>query len=189
MEAPGDTVSILLDEGLDDPARLRLLLPAVYEQLRAAAQGILAGERPGHTLQATALVHEAYLRLVGDRRIPWASQAHFYTAAAEAMRRVLLDHARARARRKRGGGRAAGDVSTLADLAEAEPGEVLRFDGAIGRLEQEAPEAAAVVRLRFFAGLSVDEAAAALGVSPATVDRRWAAARAWLYQHLERPGT
>ena len=175
---------VLLDASLDDAQRLAELLPAVYDQLRAAAQQALLAERPGHTLQATALVNEAYLRLVGDRQVPWANQQHFYVAAAEAMRRVLLDHARARGRVKRGGGRSALDITTLADLAEAEAEDIVRFDEAIRRLEEESADAAMVVRLRFFAGLSVDQAASALGVSPATVDRRWALARAWLFSHL-----
>lgn len=184
MPGTRDTATILLDGSLSEPQRVSELLPLVYEQLRAAAQQALALERHGHTLQATALVHEAYLRLVGDRKIPWANQAHFYVAAAEAMRRVLLDHARARGRQKRGGGKAPADVSSVADLAEAEPAEIVRFDEAVRRLEEESAEAAMVVRLRFFAGLSVEQTAGAMGLSSATVDRRWSFARAWLYERL-----
>lgn len=184
MAASGDTASILLDDSLDADARLGQLLPPVYDQLRAAAQKMLAVERPNHTLQATALVHEAYMRLVGDRKVPWANQAHFYVAAAEAMRRILLDHARGKGCKKRGGGRVAREVSSLGELADAHEAEIVRFDDAIGRLERDSPEAAMVVRLRFYAGLSVDQTAAALATSPATVDRRWASARAWLFEHL-----
>lgn len=168
-------------------ARVDELVPAVYEQLRALAQRELAAERAGHTLQATALVHEAFVRLAGERRIPWASEGHYYVAAAEAMRRVLLDHARAKGRVKRGGGqeRSAQDISSLADLADAESEVIVRFDEHVQRLGEEVSnEAAMVVRLRFFAGLSVDQAAAALGISPATVDRRWAVARAWLLARM-----
>ncbi len=104
-ESPESTADLLLDESLDSSARAEKLLPLVYEQLRATAQRAMADERPDHTLQATALVHEAFLRLVGDREIPWTGRAHFYVAAAEAMRRILLDHAKARGRIKRGGGR------------------------------------------------------------------------------------
>ncbi len=180
-----DTVAILQNPSLNDAQRVERLLPEVYEQLRAAAQQVLSQERTGHTLQATALVHEAYLRLVGDRKVPWASQAHFYVAAAEAMRRVLLDHARARGRQKRGGGKAPESVSSVADLADAEPDHIVRFDDAVRRLEAESAEAAMVVRLRFFAGLSVDQTAAAMGVSTSTVDRRWSFARAWLYEEMK----
>ena len=184
MSAPSDTVAILSDPTLDDAARLQRLLPAVYGQLRAAAQKALETERPDHTLQATALVHEAYLRLVGDRDIPWANQAHFYVAAAEAIRRVLLDHARSKGRIKRGGGQKPVALTSIGELAAADPDEILRFDEALRRLEEESADAAAVVRLRVFSGLSVDKTAAALGISAATVDRRWAFARAWLFDHL-----
>ncbi len=180
------TLAILLDETKDSAHRVECLLPLVYDQLRAVAQRALAAERPGHTLQATALVHEAYLKLVGEREIPWASRAHFYVAAAEAMRRILIDHARARGRVKRGGGgggRARLTLSDVTDLA-SKPDEIVRFDEAFGRLEGESSEAAAIVRLRFFAGLSVEQTAEALGVSTSTVDRRWAFARAWLYRAL-----
>jgi RNA polymerase sigma factor (TIGR02999 family) len=175
------TLTILLDGTKDSAQRVECLLPLVYDQLRAVAQRALAAERPDHTLEATALVHEAYLRLVGDREIPWGSRSHFYVAAAEAMRRILLDHARARGRVKRGGGRDRLTLSDVADLA-TKPDEIVRFDEAFRRLEGESPEAAAIVRLRFFAGLSVEQTAEALGVSTSTVDRRWAFARARLYQ-------
>lgn len=178
------TLEILLDESQDDDARIAVLLPLVYDQLRAIAQKALAAERPDHSLQATALVHEAYLRLVGDRAVPWSGKAHFYVAAAEAMRRILIDHARGRARVKRGGGRSALSLSTVADLAGEDSAEILGFDEAFRRLEIEQSEAADVVRLRFYAGLSIDQTAEALGVSSNTVDRRWAFARAWLYRAM-----
>jgi len=178
------TLHLLLDESLDSSARAEKLLPLVYDQLRAIAQRAMAGERPGHTLQATALVHEAFLKLVGDREIPWTGKAHFYVAAAEAMRRVLLDHAKARGRVKRGGGRPPLALTSVAELAARDSYEVLMFDEAFRRLEDESPEAAAIVRLRFFAGLGVEHTAEALGVSTSTVDRRWAFARAWLYRQL-----
>lgn len=165
------------------------MVPLVYEQLRSAAQRELAAERQGHTLSATALVHEAYLRLVGQRQVPWAGRGHFYAAAAEAMRRVLIDHARGRRRLRRGGGDAARpDAAALASISElfaSDCGEeFLMLDSALRRLEVEDPEAAQVVRLRFFAGLSGDETALALGKSPSTVDRDWAWARAWLFRQL-----
>ncbi len=183
-ESAESTADLLLNESLDSSARADKLLPLVYEQLRAIAQRAMADERPDHTLQATALVHEAFLRLVGDREIPWAGKAHFYVAAAEAMRRILLDHAKARARVKRGGAKPPLALTDVADLAAGDSHELLMFDEAFRRLEDESPEAAAVVRLRFFAGLGVGHTAEALGISTSTVDRRWAFARAWLFRQL-----
>jgi RNA polymerase sigma factor (TIGR02999 family) len=161
------------------------LLPLVYDQLRKAAQMQMDGERKNHTLSSTALVHEAYLKLIGPREVPWASRAHFYAAAAEAMRRILLDHAKGRARIKRGGpGLRTEAIVDVADLATQEPEEIVRFDEAFRRLEVESPDGAAVARLRFYAGLSIEQTAAALGLSTSTVDRRWAFARAWLFRQL-----
>lgn len=167
------------------------LLPLVYGQLRKKAQLLMAGERRDHTLSATAMVHEAYLRLAGPREVPWAGRGHFYAAAAEAMRQILLDHAKGRARIKRGGPRASVgqsaqgmDFEDLTALACRDSEQIMRFDDAFRRLETESPDGAAVARLRFFAGLSVEQTAAALGLSTSTVDRRWAFARAWLFWRL-----
>ena len=152
-----DVTRLLGEVAGGDAAAAGELLPLVYDQLRAVAQQRMNSERPEHTLQATALVHEAFLRLVGPRQIPWESQGHFYAAAAEAMRRILIDHARARKREKRGGERQKVALNVV-DLAKAEnPDEILALDEAFARLEGQEPEAAAVVRLRFFAGLSVAE--------------------------------
>ena len=188
---PQDATLLLTAAAAGDAQAAESLLPLVYDQLRRAAQNQLAGEShagDGHTLSATVLVHEAYLKLVGPRDVPWAGQAHFYAAAAEAMRRLLIDHARARKRLKRGGGRRPLDITSLADLASADPTAILRFDEAFRRLEEVSEDAAGVARLRLFAGLSVDQTAAALGVSSATVDRRWAIARAWLFDRFREPG-
>jgi RNA polymerase sigma factor (TIGR02999 family) len=161
------------------------LLPVVYAQLRAIAQQHMNNERAAHTLEATALVHEAYLRLVGSEDVGWDSRAHFFTAAAEAMRRILIEHARARQRIKRGGAERQRVPLTGLDLAaEHDAEEVLAVDEAFRRLVVEDPSAANVVRLRFFAGLSVAETAAALGISERTVAREWAFARAWLADAL-----
>ena len=178
---------LLQDPAAADCARL---LELVYEQLRVIARQRMNAERGDHTLQATALVHEAYLRLVGDQNTQWAGRAHFFAAAAEAMRRILVEHARARARVKRGGdssGRPARRVPlNVLDLTEeSDPGEILALEEQIRRLETDEPEVGAVVRLRFFAGLSGDDTAAALGISPRQVDRLWAYARAWLHRALE----
>ncbi len=161
------------------------LVAAVYVQLRALAQQRLRGERVGHTLTATALVHEAYLRLSQGRRVPWASEAHFYVAAADAMRRILLDHARSRGRVKRGGGRKGVPTSVLDLAAEPDANEIVALDQHLCRLEEEHPDAAMVVRLRFYAGLTIDRTAEVLGQSPRQVDRVWAYARAWLYRAMQ----
>jgi RNA polymerase sigma factor (TIGR02999 family) len=142
-------------------------------------------ERRDHTLQATALVHEAYAKLVGANDIPWSGRAGFFHAASEAMRRILIDHARRRNARKREGGAVRILLHDVADLAAAEDSaEILAFDEAFVRLEQDHPQAAAVVRLRFYAGLGVEEVAEALSVSARTVNREWTFARAWLHAAL-----
>ena len=173
-----------------DPDAPGELLALVYSQLRAAAQRQMNAERVPHTLGATALVHEAYLRLVGPRELPWQGRAHFYAAAVQAMRQILVDHARAKAAAKRGGGAARRAVLDLARLpdpnSEEESAGFLILDEAISRLESAAPDAAAVVRMRFFGGLSTEETARALGVSEPTVKRAWTFARAWLKDWIER---
>lgn len=184
------TVGILLDATRPDGERAEALLPLVYEQLRAGAQRMLAGERAGHTLSATALVHEAYVRLVGARDVAWSGRAHFYAAAVEAMRRILIDHARARGGRGVSGREARMRALRLAGLGE---GEIVgnldglaALDGALVRLEGVDARAAAVVRLRFYAGLELGQAALALGISERTAKRDWAFARGWLRSELER---
>lgn len=183
------TLALLSDDALSTDERLRALLPLVYGELRALAQRMMAGEHKGHTLQATALAHEAFMRLVGPREIPWQNRAHFFSAAAEAMRRILIDHARVKGAAKRGGRqarRAALDLSTLPDpTSETEAAGFLILDEALARLETVDPAAAEIVRLRYFAGLSVEDVAAMLDVSSPTVKRSWAFARAWLREFIE----
>ncbi len=166
------------------------LLPMVYSELRDAAQRALRGERAGHTLQATALVHEAWLKLMGPRDVPWRNRGHFLAAAAEAMRRILVDHARARTAQRRGGKaakRAAIELTSLPDPAsEEQSAGFLLLDEAMQALAAVEPRAAEVVRLRYFVGLTIDEAALALGASPATVERDWAFARSWLKDAIAR---
>lgn len=162
------------------------LLTLVYGELRRLAASKLAGERPGHTLQATALVHEAYLRLLGDEEGHWENRAHFFSAAATAMWRILVDAARRKAQLKRGGGLKRRELDE-ADLIEWPASvDVLAVDEALGKLAEDDPVKADLVKLRFFTGLSVDEAGRALGISRTTADRYWRFARAWLLSELRK---
>ena len=158
------------------------LLPVVYEELRRLAQQQLADERTGHTLQATALVHEAFIRLARGRGDGWLTQQQFFVAAADAMRKILIDHARCRGRLKRAGSRRRVPLDLVCAAAEMDHEEILELDDLIQKLEKSSEQAAAVVRLRFYGGLSVDQTAAALDVSPSTVDRAWTSARVWLWR-------
>lgn len=168
-------------EQRDDAADL---LPQVYEELRILARYRMAQESVEHTLQATALVHEAYMRLAGPQG--FVNRAHFFKAAANAMRNILVEHARGKGRLKRGGPQQRRVPLNVLDLAHLpDPEQILALDDAVQRLEQETPIAASVVRLRFYAGLSIDETAEALGVSPRTVNREWTYARAWLFRLLD----
>jgi len=171
-------------EGGDAGAAERLL-PLIYDELRELAARRLALEKPGQTLQATALVHEAYLRLV-DAEGPrsWESRGQFFAAAAEAMRRILIDSARRKRRPKHGGDRNRVDLVDAGDVIESPVDDLLALDQALEKLASEDPFSAELVKLRYFAGLSIDQAAAALGLSPRTADRRWAYARAWLRQEM-----
>jgi RNA polymerase sigma factor (TIGR02999 family) len=175
-----------MDQG--DPAAAAELMPLVYAELRGLAAHRLARETPGQTLQATALVHEAYLRLVGsggersDER--WDGRSHFFAAAAEAMRRIVIDNARHRKRLKRGGGLERVDLEQVDLPADAAPEDLLALDESLTALAAEHPNEARLVSLRFFAGLTIEQAAAAMGVAPSTADRYWAYARAWLYRRM-----
>jgi len=184
---PGSAdVTVLLDRvAAGDRQSTDRLLEAVYVQLRKIAQQRMQDEKPGHTLQATALVHEAYLRLVRDhKKVQWSSRAQFYVAAAQAMQRILVEHARKKKRLKRGGDRQP-VVSSVVDLARDENLEdVVALHEAIDRLEGEDPRAALVTRLRFYAGLTVEETAKAMKVSERTVMREWVYARSWLRDAL-----
>lgn len=164
------------------------LLPVLYDELRALARAQLRHERPDHTLQPTALVHEAYLRLLGGGQPPWNDRQHFFRAAAEAMRRILIEHARKRSRVKRGGKQIRVELSGVDLAGDQDLDQLLALDDAFRRLEEQDPQAADVVRLRFYAGLSVEETAQAAGLSERTVKREWAFARAWLYDALRDSG-
>jgi RNA polymerase sigma factor (TIGR02999 family) len=170
-----------------DPQAASQLLPLVYDELRRLAAQKLAGEKPGQTLSATALVHEAYLRLVGPGQEPrWNSRGHFFAAAAEAMRRILINRARDKLRHKRGGGWKRIDLDKLTVADQAADEELLALDDCLERLAREDSAGAELVKLRFFAGLSHEEAAAALGLARRTADRTWAYARAWLCEALSQ---
>ncbi|WP_406697094.1 sigma-70 family RNA polymerase sigma factor [Singulisphaera sp. Ch08] len=175
-----------------DPRGAELLLPLVYDELRKLAAQRLAQEKPGQTMQATALVHEAYLRLLGGHDPGWDGRGHFFAAAAEAMRRILVDNARKKRTEKHGGGRRRWNLERFDVADQAAPEDLLDLDEALAKLAREDPAKAEVVKLRYFAGLTVVEAARVLGISRATADRHWHYARVWLYCELggtdERPG-
>ena len=159
------------------------LLPLVYDDLRRLAAAKMAGQPPGQTLQATALVHEAWLRIAGENH-PWENRRHFFAAAAESMRRILVDQARRKQRLKRGGQQERVSLDNIDIAAETEPDELLRVDDALRRLAAEDPLKAELIKLRFFVGLRIPEAAEILGISARTAKRQWNFARAWLYDEL-----
>jgi len=183
MAPPAQTRSASVQtDGTARSADLSYLVPQVYSQLRELARQKMAQERDDHTLQTTALVHEAYLRLFGTGRVRFESRQHFFRAAAEAMRRILVEHARGRDRVKRGGRRERVPLD-LADAATEMAGyDLLALDDLIDQLALKSPDAASIVRLRFYVGLSIDETADALGVTSRTVNREWKYAKAWLYR-------
>ena len=158
------------------------LLPLVYEELRLLAAQRLSKEPPGQTLQATALVHEAYLRLVGSQAQDWKSRTHFFTAAAEAMRRILIENARRKHRLKRGGNQQRLDVDEAEIAIEGPSEDLLALDEALAKLEAADKTKADLVKLRYFAGLTLEQASEVLGISPTTAKRHWTYARAWLYR-------
>ena len=167
-----------------DANAINALLPVVYDELRRIATQKLANERPGHTLQATALVHEAYLRLAGSDCRDWQNRSYFFGAAAEAMRRILIDNARAKQSLKRGGDKERLDIMDIALPEEGYSGNVIALDDALTALAKTDPTKAELVKLRFFAGLTFDEAAKLLNISTSTAKRHWAYARAWLYRQI-----
>jgi len=174
----------LLDLGGGNREALDRLLPLVYEHMRGLAQRELRRERLDHTLSPTALVHEAYLKLVQLDRIDWRGRAHFFGACAQAMRRILISHARMKKADKRGAGAVHVPVDNALVAAEERPEDLLALDEALAKLEQLSERQARVVECRFFAGMGVEDTASALGISPATVKREWTAARAWLNREL-----
>ena len=188
MAVVSDVTEILTAIEQGDPNAAQQLLPLVYNELRKLAAMHLTEEKAGHTLQPTALVHEAYLRLVGPApQQPWNGRGHFFAAAAEAMRRILIEGARRKKRIKHGGGRARIELDHVDIPANGREHDLLALDEALARLTAEEPVAAQVVKLRYFAGLTTEEAAAALGISLRTANRHWAYAKAWLFKQLSEP--
>lgn len=188
--SPPEITLMLRRWGEGDPAVLEQLLPLVYDELHRQAARYLRRERPGHTLQTTALIHEAYLKLIGQRDVEWQSRTHFYAISANLMRRIMVDYARTKHREKRGGS----DIKVPLDEAGAVAGgerslDLLALDEALTRLAALDEQQALVVELRYFSGLSLEETAEALHISRATTAREWNMAKAWLHRELTRKGT
>jgi RNA polymerase sigma factor (TIGR02999 family) len=183
----GEVTRILDAIGHGDPMAANELLPLVYDELRRLAAHKMAGEQPDQTLQPTALVHEAWLRLTGNEDVKWDSRAHFFAAAAEAMRRILIDNARRKRALRHGGGQQRVDIDAI-NLAAASPDDqLLAVNDALEKFTAVDPAKADLVKLRYFVGMTIEEAAAALGVSEPTAKRHWTYARAWLYRELMAP--
>jgi RNA polymerase sigma factor (TIGR02999 family) len=179
-----EVTELLLSWRQGDAAALDRLIPVVYDELRRVARRRLRGESPGHALQSTALVHEVYLRLVDVDRMTLKNRTHFFALAARLMRQILVDHARRQHADKRGGRATIVSLDGVLPAAQPSSVDVLALDQALGALSSIDDRQCRIVELRFFAGLNIDEAAEALGVSPATVEREWALAKAWLYRRL-----
>lgn len=184
MNAPADVTQLLLAWNAGDRAALDHLIPIVYDELRRLARQHMRFEAPEHTLQATGLVNEVYLRLVDEKRVNWQNRAHFFGAAAQIIRRVLVDHARARRRLKRGGSAVKVSLYDEIGVLDGERLDIVALDKALSELAKLDPQQERIIELRFFAGLSIEDTAEALNISPATVKRNWATARAWLYREM-----
>lgn len=185
MVTPPQNVTQLLVEGSKgNKEALDQLLPIVYAELRLQAARFLRRERAGHTLQTTALIHEAYIRLVDQRNVQWQNRAQFFGVAAQLMRRILVDHARTKKRTKRGGSAVRVSLDQAMVITQEPEIDVVALDQALNRLAEIDPQQSRIVELRFFSGLSVEETAEVLGISPATVKRDWSVAKAWLHREI-----
>jgi len=184
--APGDVTRILEAAQQGDPHAADQLLPLVYEELRKLAASKMAHERPDQTLQPTALVHEAWLRLAGNEKQQWNGRAHFFGAAAEAMRRILIENARRKAAARHGGGQARLDINQIEIATTAPDDELLAVSDALEKFAAHDSQMAELVKLRYFVGLTTEDAAEVLGISVRTAERWWSYSRAWLYQEFER---
>ena len=181
---PGQVTQLLKNLERGDEAAVARLTPLVYDELRRLARAYMRQERPDHTLQATALVNEAYLKMVGGEPISFESRSHFFGVAAQVMRHILLDHARAHRADKRGGQGKKLSLDEALVLSDQQADQIVELDAALERLSALSPRQAKIVELRFFAGLSIPETASALGVAPRTVDREWSVAQAWLKREM-----
>jgi len=177
---------LLLQWSQGNPAARETLIPLVYDELRRLARQCLASQRPDHTLQSTALVHEAYVRLVNHSSVHWENRVHFFAVAAQLMRRILVDHARKRLAAKRGGNRLTLTLDDAIALPKKRELDLVALDDALNELAELDQRQSHIVELRFFGGLSIEDASHQLGISPATVKREWATARTWLYQQMSQ---
>jgi len=190
MEPAGDDITLLLNQLKQGRAEVQeQLMAAIYRELRRLAAAHLRRERDDHTLQATELVNEAFVKLLEHQNCTWENRTHFFAIASTMMRRVLVDYARKRNRLKRGGGEAPSELNEEVFISEQKSAEILELDAALDRLSQLEPRQTRVVELRYFAGLSVEEAAEVLSVSPKTIKRDWNVARAWLHRELSSIGS
>ena len=181
---PPDVTTLLLAWNSGDREALDRLMPLIYNELRRLARRYMRSENPGHSLQATALVNDLYVRLIDQKRVNWQNRAHFFGAAAQIIRRLLVDHARARHRLKRGGGALKVELNEALSASQPIQMDLIALDDALHRLAVMEPQQSRIIELRFFGGLSTEETAEALNISPATVKRDWAFARAWLYREM-----
>ena len=186
MPDDANVTQVLAELSAGDQSALDRLLPLVYDQLRGIARRELGKERSDHTLTPTALAHEAYLKLVHLDKVDWQGRAHFFAVCAQAMRRILISYARMKKADKRGAGAEHVPIENAVLAAQTRPGELLALDDALRKLERMSERQARIVECRFFAGMSVEQTAEALGISPATVKRDWTAARTWLNRELQR---
>ena len=183
-ETSQNVTQLLIGWGNGDKQALDALLPVVYEELRKQAAGYLRRERPGHTLQTTALIHEAYMKLVDQKNVHWQNRAHFFGIAAQLMRRILVDHARTKKRAKRGGSNIRVSFNDANVLGPSQNLDIVALDEALARLSEIDEQQSRIVELRFFSGLTVEETAEVLAISPATVKRDWSMAKAWLHREI-----
>jgi len=184
-----ELTQLLVDWGNGDKAALDQLMPLVYGELRRLAHHYMRGERPGHTLQTTALINEAYLRLIDYRKMQWQDRAHFFAVAAQVMRRILVDSARSRHEEKRGGGVQELSLDEAAVVSQKKSAEVVAVDDALKDLSALDPRKSQIVELRYFGGLNIEETAEVLGISPTTVQREWRSAKAWLHKAVRKEAT
>ncbi len=181
-----EVTQLLIQWSNGDKAALDKLMPLIYEELRQLARHYMNRERAGHTLQTTALVNEAYLRLINRKQVHWQNRAHFFAIAAHLMRSILVDHARSHAYAKRGGGARKIALDEALAVSQQRAADVVALDDALKRLAEIDPEQSRIVELKFFGGLTIEETAEVLGLSPATIKREWSTAKAWLYHELSR---